>query len=104
MFGFADSSARKREAVERVAPFVALSYSLLVAWAAILASSDIAAQVPVRPWYTHKRGLSFADILRAARRELAGVEVLDPRRASEDLPVMRRRAPPPSIPAQRRVA
>ena len=35
--------------------------------------------VPVRPWYPHKRGLCFQDILRAARRTLAKFDILDPR-------------------------
>ncbi|MBU0609734.1 MAG: hypothetical protein KKI08_17740, partial [Armatimonadetes bacterium] len=31
-----------------------------------------------RPWYTHQRGLSFADILRTARRAMIGIDILDP--------------------------
>lgn len=63
--GFGDSSARTRKAVERTAPFVGLIYSLLVLWFARGAAAQ--AQVPVRPWYSHKQDLSFADIVRTAR-------------------------------------
>ena len=59
-------------AVLRVAPFVALAYTTLVAWAASTASASIATFIPLRPWYTHKQGLSFADVLRAV---LVGVQV-----------------------------
>jgi hypothetical protein len=31
---------------------------------------------PVRPWYRQKKGVSFADILRAAQRMLSTVDVL----------------------------
>ena len=86
LLGFAHSSARKRQAVERVAPFVALVYTTLVVWAASMASPAIAAAVPVRPWYTHKKGLSFADILRAAQCALSSLDVLDPGRDSAHLP------------------
>jgi hypothetical protein len=66
--GFADSSARKKEAVLRVAPFVAFSYTTLVLWASASPDAMRLAAPPCRPWYSHKVGLSFADILRAARR------------------------------------
>jgi hypothetical protein len=78
LLGFADSCARKKQAVLRVAPFVALLYSALVLWFIEGASTSPVAIPPVRPWYTHKRGLSFQDVLRAARRTLAGFDVLDP--------------------------
>ena len=39
----------------------------------------------IRPWYTHKRGVSFADILRTAQRALADVEVLDLLKQHKDL-------------------
>jgi hypothetical protein len=85
LLGFADSQARKEAAVLRVAPFVGLLYSALVVWFAEgVHRADIAAP-PIRPWYPHKTGLCFADVLRAARRALDGAEVLDPRRLSDDL-------------------
>lgn len=83
--GFADSSARKQAAVERTAPFVGYIYSVLVLWFADSACKDPVATPPIRPWYTHKRGFSFADVLRAAQRTLAPLDVLDPARGLDDL-------------------
>lgn len=83
--GFADSSARKQAAVERTAPFVGYIYTLLVLWFADSACRDAVATPPIRPWYAHKRGFSFADVLRAAQRTLAPLDVLDPARSLDDL-------------------
>lgn len=83
--GFADSSARKAEAVLRVAPFVGLLYSSLVVWFIEGTYHSPLATPPVRPWYGHKRGFSFEDILRTARRALHGFEVLVPSRDSDNL-------------------
>lgn len=77
LFGLADSSARKQPAVERTAPFFGLVFSLLVVWYSLHVYRASVAVLPVRPWYHHKRGHSFADILRAARRVLRSAEVLD---------------------------
>lgn len=93
LLGFGHSSSRKRAAVERIAPFVALSYSILVLWAWTAATrcrttrarssctarlpSLFTALLPVRPWYRHKAHLSFADILRAAQHTLSEIDVLD---------------------------
>lgn len=85
LLGFADSQARKEAAVLRVAPLVGLLYSVLVLWFAEGALRSPLAKLPVRPWYTHKRGFSFADILRTARRALHGMDVLVPFNRSEDL-------------------
>ena len=79
LLGFGDSSARKKAAVERTAPFVGCVYTLLVLWVAEHAHASPLAAPPVRPWYKHKRGLSFADVLRTAQRVLAPLDVLDPR-------------------------
>jgi hypothetical protein len=68
LLGFAHSSARKKEAVLRVAPFVGFSYTILVLWATSSREAVRLAAPPPRPWYPHKTDLSFADILRAARR------------------------------------
>ncbi len=76
--GFADSSARKQAAVERTAPFVGYVYATLILWFADGACATDAATPPVRPWYRHKRGASFADILRAAQHALGALDVLDP--------------------------
>jgi hypothetical protein len=78
LLGFADSQARKQAAVLRVAPLIGLLYSTLVVWFAEGVHTSALATPPVRPWYPHKRGLCFADVLRAARRALDGVDVLVP--------------------------
>lgn len=104
LFGFADSSARKQAAVERTAPFVALSYSVLVMWAVTNASVLAASLVPLRPWYRHKRGLSFADILRAAQTVLSTVDVLDLGRLGGNLRIPPPAASLPSVLALKRAA
>ncbi|HEX4340045.1 MAG TPA: transposase [Polyangiaceae bacterium] len=85
LLGFADSRARKEAAVLRVAPLVGLLYSSLVVWFAEGIHHTTIAAPPIRPWYSHKHGLCFNDVLRAARRALDGAEVLDPRRVSNNL-------------------
>jgi len=77
LLGFGDSQARKRTAVERTAPFVGFMLSTLVLWFAHDVHRAPEAKPPVRPWYPHKRGLCFADIVRTAQRVLVGVDVLD---------------------------
>ena len=77
LLGFADSSARKRAAVERTAPFVGYVYSTLVLWFTAGVYKTKLATPPIRPWYTHKTGYAFADVLRAAQRVLIHVDVLD---------------------------
>ncbi|HEY3352330.1 MAG TPA: transposase [Polyangia bacterium] len=80
LLGFGQSSARKRQAVERTAPFVGITYSFLVLWFVdhVYGARSALAAPPVRPWYRHKQGLSFADVLRTAQRVLAPLDVLDP--------------------------
>lgn len=87
-FGFADSQARKRAAVERTAPLVGCAYTAVVLWFADGAYKSPLAAPPTRPWYRTKRGHSLADILACTRRILAGVDVLDPRRSIDELPKM----------------
>lgn len=83
--GFCDSSARTRAAVERTAPFVGYIFTTLILWFADGAWRTDVAEPPVRPWYRHKRGFSFADILRTAQRVLGGLDVLDPARSLDKL-------------------
>lgn len=104
LLGFADSQARKQAAVLRVAPTVGLLYSTLVLWFAEGVHESAIAMPPCRPWYRHKRGLAFTDVLRAAQRALEHVDVLDPANHSEELQQLdtfvRQRRPP----ADRRAA
>lgn len=104
LLGFADSSARKQAAVERTAPFVGIVYSVLVLWAVANAGRLAQRLVPLRPWYAHKRGLSFADILRAAQCVLASYEVLDPARSYADLQQTPRRVPAQRVAPLKRAA
>lgn len=96
LLGFADSSARKQAAVERTAPFVGYIFTVLVIWFTEGAHNSKLAALPCRPWYAHKRGRCFADILRAAQRTLHTFDVLDPGRNDGDLRV--------SAPAPRRAS
>jgi len=58
--GFGDSQARRKQAVERTAPFVGYTYTLLVLWFTTNAtSSSPLATPPLRPWCRHKRGSSL---------------------------------------------
>jgi hypothetical protein len=100
LLGFGDSSARKRAAVERTAPFVGLVYTALVLWFAEGVHRTSIATPPLRPWYTHKRGLCFADVLRAAQRALTPLDVLDPRRSLNNL---RRSSRRPARPGENRI-
>ena len=83
--GFADSQARTETAVLRTAPLIGLLYSSLVLWCADGTYGEPIAAPPRRPWYRHKRGLAFIDVLRAAQRALVRNDVLDPRSYSDDL-------------------
>jgi len=104
LLGFADSSARKQAAVERTAPFVGIIYSVLILWAVDSASQLALSLVPHWPWYTHKRGLSFADILRAAQAPLGRFDVLDPASTYANLPKTPRRAAARSVGPLKRAA
>jgi hypothetical protein len=77
-FGFADSCARSKNAVLRTAPFVGMLYTTLVIWFIQGAHLSDLATPPTRPWYAHKQGLCFNDIVRTARRALVGNEVCVP--------------------------
>lgn len=83
--GFSDSSARKKEAVERTAPLVGYIYTALVLWFCDGVWRTPLAAPPLRPWYRHKKGLCFADVVRAAQRALVHLDVLDPGRSSDNL-------------------
>ena len=82
--GWADSSARLRASVLRVAPWVALVSSALVLWFAELPSGVRWALVPQRPWWPSKRNLAMSDVVAAARSVLRGADLLDVCRESSD--------------------
>lgn len=85
LLGLSDSPARLQSAVLRMVPFVGLLSSVLVLWFADEVWRAPIATPPVRPWYPRKNTLSFADILRAARRMLSGVDISDPARLFDNL-------------------
>lgn len=68
--GFGACPARSRNAVERVAPFSAYVYSLVVMWGHTALRRHVRAPQIHRPWYRDKAGLSFADLIYIARQEL----------------------------------
>ncbi|WIG95696.1 hypothetical protein [Myxococcus sp. SDU36] len=80
LLGFADSRARRRLAVLRTAPFAGLSYTLRVLWYMELATHWQQLKLPLRPWYTTKATVSFADVLRLAQSTLARTRWHSPRR------------------------
>jgi len=104
LLGFADSSARKREAVERTAPFVGYLYTTLVIWFAERIYKTPIALPPIRPWYAHKDGLCFADILRTAQRAFEHLDVLDPARSLDNLRKPSMRRPSRRMPTRRKSA
>lgn len=89
LLGFADSSARKQKAVERMAPFVGYAYTMLVLWFADGIWRTPLAAPPIRPWYSHRKHASFADILRAVQRVIQSADVLDPARDLDNLHQLR---------------
>jgi hypothetical protein len=60
-------------------------YSVLMVWYAKVHRRKAAAW-PERPWYPHKEGDSFEDVLRCARRVLWPVDFLRLHRQLGDLP------------------
>ena len=105
--GFSDSSARKKEAVERTAPFVGYIYTALVLWFSEGVWRTRLATPPLRPWYRQKKGLCFADVVRAAQRAFIHLDVLDPGRTLDNLHELkpaRRSGAPPRVQARKRAA
>jgi hypothetical protein len=94
LLGFSASRARTPLAVRRTAPFVGLSYTVLVLWYLEVAQGLPHLGLPVRPWY-RKRTVSFADVLRLAQRRLDGLDWSDPARTFGDLRERRRSTSPP---------
>ena len=64
--GLEDPANRVPLAVQRTAPMSMFLYSLTVLWYAQHGHKHV--QFPDRPWYTHKREPSFADMLTTLRR------------------------------------
>lgn len=97
LLGFADSSARTAQAVLRTAPMAGLLYTLLTLWFHECRLGDATDVVPQRPWDRTKQHVSFADVLRAAQRMLARIDLPSKLPVLEDFA---RGRPTPRIPRQ----
>lgn len=82
-FGFADSPAWSEQAVRRTAPWAGLLSSLVVVWFHRI-HGHIDVPLPERPWYTRKKDLSYADLVRTARETLRPVALVGWARAVID--------------------
>jgi hypothetical protein len=83
--GFEDPQNRTERAVERTAPFALIAYSLVILWYALHGHSSRAAKLPCLPWYTHKAGVTFSDMLATLRRASWRQRLLDPAATTADL-------------------
>jgi hypothetical protein len=78
--GFAEPQCQTPRAVQRTAPFALLVYDLVLLWFAEHAHSATTPTWSVRPWYRHKTGPSFADMLTALRLALGPPRFFEPTR------------------------
>jgi Transposase DDE domain len=78
--GFAEPQCQTPRAVQRTAPFALLVYDLVLLWFAEHAHATTGPTWAVRPWYRHKTGPSFADMLTALRGALGPPRFLEPTR------------------------
>lgn len=68
LLGLAHAAVRVEAAVSRVAPFVGLQYTVLTLWALRVGLTPATTAALLRPWYRHKRAVSFGDLLRTAQK------------------------------------
>lgn len=65
LLGFGDSQAHLKSSVEHTTPFVGYFSTMRVLWFCSNCTSDSdLAPPPLRPWYRHKQGYCFANVLR----------------------------------------
>jgi len=83
--GFEDPQNRAERAVERTAPLAFVSYTLTVLWYVLHGQRSRAANLPTLPWYTHKAGVTFSDMLATLRRASWRQRLLDPDSTLADL-------------------
>jgi hypothetical protein len=83
--GFEDPQNRSERAVERSAPLSLISYSLTLLWYVQHGQHSRAAHAPALPWYQHKAGVTFSDMLSTLRRACWSDRLLDPASSSTDL-------------------
>ena len=83
--GFEDPQNRTERAVERTAPLALISYTLTVLWHVQHGQRSRAAQLPALPWYQHKAGTTFSDMLATLRRASWRERLFDPASSPSDL-------------------
>ena len=83
--GFEDPCNRTERAVERTAPLALVSYSLVVLWHVLHGQRSRAARFPVMPWYAHKAGVTFSDMLATLRRASWRQRLFDPASSPREL-------------------
>lgn len=83
--GFEDPQNRTERAVERTAPLALIGYALIVLWYVQHGQRSRAAQLPTLPWYQHKAGTTFSDMLATLRRASWRERLLDPASSPTDL-------------------
>lgn len=83
--GFEDPQNRTERAVERTAPFAFIAYTLVIIWYVLHGQRSSAAKLPTMPWYTHKSGATFSDMLATLRRASWRERLFDPAATTSDL-------------------
>ncbi len=83
--GFEDPQNRTERAVEHTAPFAFIAYTLVFVWFVLHGHLSRAAKLPTMPWYTHKSGVTFSDMLATLRRASWRQRLLDPAASTADL-------------------
>lgn len=83
--GFEDPQNRTERAVERTAPLALIGYSLTVLWYVQHGHRSAAARLEILPWYTHKAGTTFSDMLATLRRASWRERLFDPASSKRDL-------------------
>jgi hypothetical protein len=83
--GFEDPCNRTERAVERTAPLALVCYSLVVLWHVQHGQGSRAARLPTMPWYRHKAGVTFSDMLATLRRASWSKRLSDPASSQREL-------------------
>lgn len=83
--GFSDPQNRTERAVERTAPLALIGYTLTVLWYVQHGQHSQAARLPLLPWYRHKAGTTFSDMLATLRRASWRERLFDPASSPGDL-------------------
>jgi hypothetical protein len=76
--GLEDPQNRTERAVERTAPMALVAHTLVVLWYAQSGQRTRAARLPNMPWYAHKAGVTFSDMLATLRRASWAERLADP--------------------------